>query len=64
MHSIREAKAKDFGRLMELYGQLNPDDPTLERGEDRAVFDEIRRSNNLHLFVLGMTMATCNRPAT
>lgn len=48
---IREAEAKDFGRLIELYAQLNPDDPKLENGEDRTVFDEIRRSNNLHLFV-------------
>ena len=37
---------------MELYGQLNPDDPAIEGGEDRAVFDEIRRADNLHLFVL------------
>ncbi len=63
MHLIREAKAQDFRRLTALYGQLNPDDPTPERGEDRAVFDEIRRSSNLLLFVLeddnGNVQATC-----
>ena len=60
---IREAEAGDFDRLMELYAQLNPDDPPLEHGEDRAVFDEILSTNNLHLFVLeddgGTVQSTC-----
>jgi GNAT superfamily N-acetyltransferase len=60
---IREAIAKDFERLSELHAQLHPDDPKLLQGEDRAVFDQIRRSDNLHLFVLedddARVQATC-----
>ncbi len=48
---IREATEEDFGRLSELHAQLHPDDPELEHGEDRAVFNEILQSGNLHLFV-------------
>jgi GNAT superfamily N-acetyltransferase len=60
---IREAGANDFERLMELYAQLHPEDPALAGGEDRAVFEHIRRSDNLYLFVLedddGRVQATC-----
>ncbi len=48
---------------MELYAQLNPDDPQLDNGADRAVFDEILSTTNLHLLVLqdakGEVQATC-----
>lgn len=60
---IREARGEDFARLMELYAQLNPDDPALDDGRDRRAFDEILSTRNLHLFVLeddgGKVQATC-----
>lgn len=61
---IRQAAAHDFPRLIELYAQLNPDDPKLdENGPGREVFDEILATRNLHLFVLedddGNVQATC-----
>ena len=60
---IREARAEDFGRLSELHAQLHHDDLEPEHGEDRAVFDEIRRSESLHLFLLedddANVQATC-----
>lgn len=60
---VREAMEKDFPRLMQLYAQLHPEDPLLDNGADRAVFDEIRATPNLHLFVLaddgGAVQATC-----
>ncbi len=63
MSVIRVANESDFPRLMELYGQLHPDDPTLASGEDRAVFYRILSSDNLVLFVFedddGDVQATC-----
>lgn len=63
MGLIREAKAEDFQRLMELYAQLNPDDPSLEDGADWKAFLEILSTKNLHLLVLeddeGRVQATC-----
>ena len=52
MQEIREANKDDFLGIMTLYRQLQPDDPVLSNGADREVFDEIIRSNSLHLFVL------------
>ncbi len=60
---IREAGPEDFPRLMELYAQLNPDDPVLDNGADREVFDEILSTRNLQLFLWeddnGLVQATC-----
>jgi GNAT superfamily N-acetyltransferase len=60
---IREARSENFPRIMALYAQLNPDDPRLDNGADRAVFREILSTTNLHLFVLedagGELQATC-----
>jgi GNAT superfamily N-acetyltransferase len=60
---IREASPDDFGRVMELYAQLHPNDPVVEDGSDRRVYDEILATPNLHLFVLedddGTVNATC-----
>ena len=59
---IREASGTDFSRVMELYRQLQPADPLLTDGRDRAVFDQILREPWLHLFVLeddGRIQATC-----
>lgn len=60
---IREAKPDDFGRVMELYAQLHPNDSVVEDGSDRRVYDEILATRNLYLFVLeeddGTLNATC-----
>ncbi len=49
---VRKARDADFARVMELYRQLQPSDPVLSDGTDRAAFDEILRSPWLSLFVL------------
>ena len=59
---VREAQASDFPRVVELYRQLQPGDPVLTDGRDRAVFDQIAREPWLHLFVLedkGRIQSTC-----
>jgi len=48
---IREACSSDFAELMRLYRQLHPQDPILNNGEDRRIFDEIIDNPLLHLFV-------------
>lgn len=42
----------DFVALMGLYRQLQPLDPVLDNGQDRAVFEQIIASPLLQLFVL------------
>lgn len=49
---VREAQEADFDRVMELYRQLQPGDPILADGKDRAVFEQIFRASWLRLFVL------------
>jgi len=60
---VREAITQDFARILALYSQLHPDDPPVEDGSDRLVFDEIVAAPNLHLFVLededAVLNATC-----
>lgn len=59
---VRKAKAADFDRIMDLYRQLQPDDPIVRNGTDRVVFDEILRSPWLSLFVLeddGIVQSSC-----
>lgn len=60
---IRQATQRDFPRLLELYAQLNPDDPILDNGADRDAFNEILSTKNLYLFVLDdgsrKVQATC-----
>lgn len=60
---IREAKSEDFGRVVELYQQLHPNDSMVDDGSDRRTYDEILKTPNLHLFVLedetGTINATC-----
>jgi GNAT superfamily N-acetyltransferase len=59
---VRKAGGADFDRILELYRQLQPSDPMLTDGRDRAVFDEILRSPWLGLFVLedeGRVQSTC-----
>jgi GNAT superfamily N-acetyltransferase len=58
---FREAQPGDFGAVMGLCRQLHPDDPVLEDGADRTVFDQLLGSNHFHLFVLdidGVVVAT------
>jgi GNAT superfamily N-acetyltransferase len=59
---VRKAEPTDFDRILELYRQLQPSDPILSDGTDRAAFDEILRSQWLSLFVLeddGRVHASC-----
>lgn len=59
---VRRANDQDFERVLELYRQLQPSDPILSDGSDRAAFDEILRSPRLSLFVLeddGLIQSTC-----
>lgn len=59
---VRKAEAADFVRIMDLYRQLQPSDPILSDGTDRAAFDEILRSPWLSLFVLedhGRIQSSC-----
>lgn len=49
---IREAETGDFDAVLRLYRQLQPDDPILKDGSDRATFQLILSSPWLHLLVL------------
>ncbi len=63
MHvKIRVAQAQDFETVMALYRQLQPEDPVLSQGQDRAAFDTILLDPKLHLLLLdveGQTRSTC-----
>jgi GNAT superfamily N-acetyltransferase len=59
---IREATTSDFAQLMGIYRQLHPDDPALSDGREREVFEQIRDTPDLYLFVIdieGRIIATC-----
>lgn len=49
---IREARSTDFDGVMRLYRQLHADDPVLDDGTDRTVFEQILATPSLHLLVL------------
>lgn len=49
---FREARTGDFEAILRLYRQLHPSDPVLDDGSGRAVFDQIRATAGLYLFVL------------
>ena len=58
---FREARFGDFDAVMDLYHQLNPDDPVLDDGADATAYEQILRTGGLHLFVLevdGVVVAT------
>jgi len=58
---FREARFGDFDAVMDLYHQLNPDDPILDDGADATAYEQILRTDGLHLFVLevdGVVVAT------
>ena len=60
--TVREATNADFESVVRLYRQLNPDDPVLVDGSDRATFEVIVETSNLHIFVAeieGLIAATC-----
>ena len=48
----REVGIDDFEEILKLYRQLQPGDPILGDGRDRAVFREILANDMLKLFVL------------
>ena len=60
---VRDATAADFGEVMRLYRQLQPEDPILTNGRDREVFNEILSNSSLKLLVLddgsGRLFASC-----
>ncbi len=59
---VRRATPDDFEGVLRLYRQLNPDDPVLEDGADRRMYESILGTHNLHIFVLdvgGLIHATC-----
>ena len=58
---FREAHLGDFDCITHLYRQLQPEDPVLQDGSDRAAFEQILSSPGLHLFVIeinGVVVAT------
>jgi GNAT superfamily N-acetyltransferase len=58
---FRDATSADFDEVLRLYRQLQPDDPVLNDGSDRAAFEQILGLPGLHLFVLeveGVIVAT------
>ena len=59
---VRRATPDDFEGVLRLYRQLHPDDPVLEDGADRRMYERILGTKNLHIFVLdvgGLIQATC-----
>jgi len=51
----------DFGNVLRLYQQLNPNDPVPDEGSAKKTFEQILASPGLHLFVLeldGAVVAT------
>lgn len=49
---IREARAEDLPRLLQLYQQLQPADPVLGEARAREAFDQILARPGMTLFVL------------
>ena len=60
---FRDVTGEDFTGLMALYRQLQPEDPVLDNGRDRDVFEQILASPLLEIFVLeddtGGLVASC-----
>lgn len=58
---IRAARKADCDAILRLYRQLQPEDPVLTDGSDRAVFEAIMQAPGLTLLVLdlqGVVVAT------
>ena len=61
MTVFREATPGDFEDVARLYRQLQPTDPAVRDGSDKAAFAQILATAGLHLFVLeagGAVVAT------
>lgn len=59
---VRHAARDDLSRIIELYRQLNPQDPELTDKTAQATFNEILDNRWLHMFVLedkGRIESTC-----
>lgn len=56
---IRAARAEDFGEVMRLYRQLQPEDPVLEDGRDQTVFETILLNDWLTILLLEQEQRVC-----
>ena len=60
---VRAATYGDFDPIMNLYRQLQPDDPILDDETDRVVFKQIIQNDGLTIFVLeqnnGRLLSSC-----
>jgi N-acetylglutamate synthase-like GNAT family acetyltransferase len=59
---IRVAEERDFDGIMNLLRQLNPRDPVITDGRDKAVFAKILNNPNLRLIVMeeqNQIVSTC-----
>ena len=59
---IRFAEEHDFEGIMNLLRQLNPDDPVINDGRDKVIFERILKETNLRILILeenGKIIPTC-----
>ena len=59
---IRFAEEHDFEGIMNLLRQLNPDDPVINDGRDKVIFERILKETNLRILILeenGKIISTC-----
>lgn len=49
---VRVARSEDFAAVLELYRQLQPDDPVVADDSDRRTFERIIADPGLHIIVL------------
>jgi len=59
---IRIAAEQDFEGIINLLRQLNPDDPVINDGRDKVIFERILKESNLRILVLeesGKIISTC-----
>ena len=59
---IRFAEEHDFEGIMNLLRQLNPDDPVINDGRDKVIFERILKQSNLRILIQeenGKKISTC-----
>ena len=59
---IRIAEEHNFEEIMNLLRQLNPDDPVINDGRDKVIFERILKEPNLRILILeesGKIISTC-----
>jgi N-acetylglutamate synthase-like GNAT family acetyltransferase len=59
---IRFAEEHDFEGIMNLLRQLNPDDPVINDGRDKVIFERILKQSNLRILIQeenGKIISTC-----